>query len=290
MCACFKSVSAMTRLFIWGGVALLLHTGLLLIPVYDTPAVVSSGQGVSVRIQNTTLQSSPNQIADHQAAKSPGVQESVPAEKQVNVAASPENTSTEISESSAAIAKQRKPKPVQTQPVQAVNRTTTAVAQNTKPVVKKSAPHKQVTSIQAETLTAADNLKVQPSTANEVAAHKEPHLNEQAAATQERLKAAKQERTSATQERLIAARPASNKKPKYPRRAIIRNQQGSVRVELLIKQNGFVEEATLLESSGFPLLDKSVLKYVNEERFIAALDKGLPVASTQLFTYRFILQ
>ncbi|MFY0678567.1 MAG: TonB family protein [Neptuniibacter sp.] len=256
--------------------ALLLHTGLLLIPVYDTPAVVSSGQDVSVRIQNTTLQSSPNQIADHQAAKSPAVTEPVPAEKQVNVAASPENTSTEKSESSAAIAKQSKPKPVQTQPVQVVNRTATSVVQNTKPVVKKSVQPKQVTRIQAETLTAADNLKVQPSTANVVAAHKKPHLNEQA--------------TTATQERLIAARPASNKKPKYPRRAIIRNQQGSVRVELLIKQDGFVEEATLLESSGFPLLDKSVLKYVNEERFIAALDKGLPVASTQLFTYRFILQ
>ena len=283
MCACFKSVSAMTRLFIWGGVALLLHTGLLLIPVYDTPAVVSSGQGVSVRIQNTSLQSSPNQIVDHQAAKSPGVMEPVPAEKQVNVAASPENTSTEISESSAAIAKQSKPKPVQTQPVQIVNRTATSVVQNAKPVVKKSAQSKPVTRIEAETLTTAENFEVQLPSANVVAAHKKPHLNEQATA-------AKQERLSATQERLIAARPASNKKPKYPRRAIIRNQQGSVRVELLIKQDGFVEEATLLESSGFPLLDKSVLKYVNEERFIAALDKGLPVASTQLFTYRFILQ
>ncbi|MGI1670375.1 MAG: TonB family protein [Neptuniibacter sp.] len=263
--------------------ALLLHTGLLLIPVYDTPAVVSSGQGVSVRIQNTTLQSSPNQIADHQAAKSPAVQESVPAEKQVNVAALPENSSTEIakpsteiSESSAAIAKQSKPKPVQTQPVQTVNRTATTVVQNTKPALKKSVQPKPVTRIEAETLTTADNLKVQSSTANVVAAHKKTHLNEQDAV--------------ATQELLIAARPASNKKPKYPRRAIIRNQQGSVRVELLIKQDGFVEEATLLESSGFPLLDKSVLKYVNEERFIAALDKGLPVASTQLFTYRFILQ
>ncbi len=283
MCERFKSVSAMTRLFIWGGVALLLHTGLLLIPIYDSPAVVSSGQGVSVRIQNTTLQSSTNQIADHQASKSPAVQESMPAEKQVNVAALPEYSSTEIakpstekSESSAAIAKQSKPKPVQTQPVQAVHRTATSVAQNTKSVVKKSAQPKPVTTIEAETLTAADNLKVQPSTANVVAAHKKPHLNEQDAV--------------ATQEKLIAARPASNKKPKYPRRAIIRNQQGSVRVELLIKEDGFVEEATLLESSGFPLLDKSVLKYVNEERFIAALDKGLPVASTQLFTYRFILQ
>lgn len=276
MCACFKSVSAMTRLFIWGGVALLLHTGLLLIPVYDTPAVVSSGQGVSVRIQNTTLQSSPNQIVDHQAAKSPAVQESMPVEKQANVATEPVKPSSEISESSAAITKQSKPKPVQTHPVQAVHRTATTVVQNTKPALKKSVQPKPVTRIEAETLTTADNLKVQSSTANMVAAHKDSHLNEQDAV--------------ATQEKLIAARPASNKKPKYPRRAIIRNQQGSVRVELLIKQDGFVEEATLLESSGFPLLDKSVLKYVNEERFIAALDKGLPVASTQLFTYRFILQ
>lgn len=274
MCEYLISSYSMTRLLIWSGVALLLHAGLLFIPVYDTPAVGSSGQGVFVRIQNSANQ---NQNAhsslvnsssvNSSSLQSPTVKDRVSAEKLANVTPSPEKTGAEI-------AKISKPKPVQTQPVQELSRAKMAVAENVKPIVKKSAQSKPESATDADTVKPAEKLEADSSSVNEVAAHKETHLTGDAVSTKQKL---------------ISARPASSKKPKYPRRAIVRNQQGSVRVELLIKEDGFVEEATLLESSGFPLLDKSVLKYVNEERFIAALDKGLPVASTQLFTYRFVL-
>ncbi|WP_420598055.1 TonB family protein [Neptuniibacter sp.] len=267
----------MTRLLIWSGVALLLHAGLLFIPVYDTPAVGSSGQGVSVRIQSSANQNQTDHNAhsslvnsssvNSSSPQSPAVKDRVSAEKLANVTPTPEKPSAEI-------AKISKPKPVQTQPVQELNRAKITVAENITPIVKKSAKPKPVAAVDANTVNTAEKLEADSSSVNEVAAHKETHLTGGAVSTKQKL---------------ISARPASSKKPKYPRRAIVRNQQGSVRVELLIKEDGFVEEATLLESSGFPLLDKSVLKYVNEERFIAALDKGLPVASTQLFTYRFVL-
>ena len=85
------------------------------------------------------------------------------------------------------------------------------------------------------------------------------------------------------------AKPISTRQPKYPRRAIVRNQQGSVSVELLISEDGLVERAELLKSSGYELLDRSVMKFVDKERFIAALEQGQPIASTQLFTFRFVL-
>ena len=274
MCEYLISSYSMTRLLIWSGVALLLHAGLLFIPVYDTPAVGSSGQGVSVRIQNSANQ---NQNAhsslvnstsvNSSSLQSPTVKDRVSAEKLANVTPTPEKPSAEI-------AKISKPKPVQTQPVQELSRAKMTVAENIKPIVKKSAQPKPESATDTDTVNTAEKLEADSSSVNEVAVHKETHLTGDAVSTKQKL---------------ISARPASSKKPKYPRRAIVRNQQGSVRVELLIKEDGFVEEATLLESSGFPLLDKSVLKYVNEERFIAALDKGLPVASTQLFTYRFVL-
>lgn len=269
MCEYLISSYSMTRLLIWSGVALLLHAGLLFIPVYDTPAVGSSGQGVSVRIQNSANQNqnAHSSLVNSSSPQSPAVKDRVSAEKLANVTPTPEKPSAEI-------AKISKPKPVQTQPVQELSRTKLTVAENIKPIVKKSAQSKPESATDADTVKPAEKLEADSSSVNEVAAHKETHLTGDAVSTKQKL---------------ISARPASSKKPKYPRRAIVRNQQGSVRVELLIKEDGFVEEATLLESSGFPLLDKSVLKYVNEERFIAALDKGLPVASTQLFTYRFVL-
>ena len=87
----------------------------------------------------------------------------------------------------------------------------------------------------------------------------------------------------------IMAKPISTRKPKYPRRAIVRNQQGSVSVELVISEEGLVERAELLKSSGYELLDRSVMKFVDKERFLAALEEGEPIASTQLFTFRFVL-
>lgn len=276
MCEHFKSACTMTRLLFWGVLALLLHTGLLLIPVYDTSAVVSSGQGVSVRIQNTTLKNSAGQIINHEPGKSPALQEPVSAENHENVLTQAVKPNAETSKPNVETLKQSKPQLQHLAPVKAVNPSEKIVALNQKTMVKTSQSSKPASAIETVAVKTTENPEVQPSSLNVASDHKKSDRNESAAV--------------ATKPRLISARPASSKKPKYPRRAIVRNQQGSVRVELLIKQDGFVEEATLLESSGFPLLDKSVLKYVNEERFIAALDKGLPVASTQLFTYRFVLQ
>ena len=48
----------------------------------------------------------------------------------------------------------------------------------------------------------------------------------------------------------------------YPSGARSRNQEGSVRVKLVINRKGKLEECLILESSGFALLDKGALKSV----------------------------
>jgi TonB family protein len=86
------------------------------------------------------------------------------------------------------------------------------------------------------------------------------------------------------------ATPLSSQKPKYPKPAIVRNQQGKVTVRLLIDRAGKVQTVELIKSSGYRLLDKSVLRFVEQEKFVSASQKGIPVDSTQEFSFRFVLK
>ena len=55
--------------------------------------------------------------------------------------------------------------------------------------------------------------------------------------------------------------------PDYPRKAQRRNQQGIVMVEALVDENGEILEITVIESSGYPLLDRAALKAVARWEF-----------------------
>lgn len=86
------------------------------------------------------------------------------------------------------------------------------------------------------------------------------------------------------------AQPLSDNNPKYPRRAIIRNQQGRVKVSFLVDESGYVDNIELIESSGYALLDDSVFRFAEQERFIPATQDGIPIASNQSYLFRFVLQ
>jgi len=89
---------------------------------------------------------------------------------------------------------------------------------------------------------------------------------------------------------MTQATPLSSQKPKYPKPAILRNQEGKVIVTLLIDKAGKVQTAELIKSSGYRLLDKSVLRFVKREKFVPANQNGIAVDSTQEFSFRFVLK
>lgn len=88
---------------------------------------------------------------------------------------------------------------------------------------------------------------------------------------------------------LTQARPQSSQRPKYPNPAIIRNQQGKVIVRLLVDRNGKVQTTELLKTSGYRMLDMSVLRFVEQEQFVAATQNGKAIDSTQVFAFKFVL-
>ncbi len=53
-----------------------------------------------------------------------------------------------------------------------------------------------------------------------------------------------------------------NPPPEYPRRAMQRNQQGTVVLEVLVNSRGRVEEIEVAESSGYSVLDRAALEAV----------------------------
>lgn len=278
-------IKPMTRLLIWGGVALGLHAVLLLVPIYDTSldSAVGSG-GVSVHIKN----------AQSSGQTNAGVQ-ALPAPQQINLA---DSSGTH---NAAAPELESMPEAVKLQG----NFSAPSNVVPEKIAIKQEVmPSKLMAGVKSDKVVAttqettdkprivtentiASNAAIKQEMPENPTSKDSDDIVENA---QDLAKSDNHENISAKKSRLISARPVSKNKPKYPRRAIIRNQQGDVKVELLIKHDGLVEEAVLLESSGFPLLDKSVMKFVNKERFIAALENGIPVASTQLFTYRFVLK
>jgi len=81
--------------------------------------------------------------------------------------------------------------------------------------------------------------------------------------------------------------PQSHRKPKYPRRAVVRNQQGRVEVSMWIDTDGLANQVKLLHSSGHSMLDQSVMHFIEQEKFHPAMRDGTAVASSQVFSFRF---
>ena len=81
----------------------------------------------------------------------------------------------------------------------------------------------------------------------------------------------------------------SGRKPVYPQRAILRNQQGRVVVKLTVTSLGKPKNPSILNSSGYNILDEAVLEFINRELFMPALQGQERVTSEQLFAFRFEL-
>jgi protein TonB len=62
--------------------------------------------------------------------------------------------------------------------------------------------------------------------------------------------------------------------PKYPEEAKKRGEQGTVRLLLLVNEDGYVTQAKVLKSSGFLALDRAGLESSGEWRFLPGKVNG----------------
>ncbi len=81
-----------------------------------------------------------------------------------------------------------------------------------------------------------------------------------------------------------------NPKPEYPSLSRKRSQQGTVILEVKVRQDGSVADVSLSKSSGFGLLDKSAMKTVYRWKFIPGSHNGRPVGMKVLVPIQFVLQ
>ena len=78
--------------------------------------------------------------------------------------------------------------------------------------------------------------------------------------------------------------------PNYPRRALRRNQQGTVLVRARVTPTGDIAEVVVHQSSGFSLLDQSALAAVNQWTFEPAYRNGLAIEAWVQVPVNFIIR
>jgi len=72
-----------------------------------------------------------------------------------------------------------------------------------------------------------------------------------------------------------------NPAPKYPAKARAAGQEGRVGLRIFLDQKGMVKQITIIQSSGFPLLDQQAYKTIAEKwRFIPAYAGEQPIDAT----------
>jgi periplasmic protein TonB len=100
------------------------------------------------------------------------------------------------------------------------------------------------------------------------------------------------EREALSQQEIKEARPLyrDNPPPDYPRRAMQRNQQGTVFLEVLVNSRGRVEEIKVAESSGYSILDRAARDAVRDWVFKPGRKAGRPVDTWVRLPVRFELQ
>lgn len=82
----------------------------------------------------------------------------------------------------------------------------------------------------------------------------------------------------------------SNPKPAYPELARKRGQEGTVRLLVSVNEQGQVDEITITQSSGWPMLDAAALKTVRRWRFVPAMRTGIPITDKVIVPVRFALK
>ena len=78
--------------------------------------------------------------------------------------------------------------------------------------------------------------------------------------------------------------------PVYPKRAILRNQQGRVVVKLTVTRKGKGKNPQIITSSGYSILDNAVLNFIHKELFMPAHKGEEKITSEQIFSFRFELK
>ncbi|MEJ6078634.1 energy transducer TonB [Vibrio sp. 1-Bac 57] len=79
----------------------------------------------------------------------------------------------------------------------------------------------------------------------------------------------------------------SGKKPKYPQRAALRQQKGQVKATMIVMKNGQTMAVKLTTSSGHEMLDKAVLNFIENERFMPALKGQDKISSEQSYSFSY---
>jgi protein TonB len=81
-----------------------------------------------------------------------------------------------------------------------------------------------------------------------------------------------------------------NAEDRYPTAAKQAGQEGVVKVRVCVDEKGKTTEASLAETSGFPLLDDAGVKIAQESRFKAAQKGGQNISSCATLPIRFALK
>jgi protein TonB len=76
-------------------------------------------------------------------------------------------------------------------------------------------------------------------------------------------------------------------RPRYPLGSRLRGEEGRLRVRLRVNRQGGVGEAELIQSSGFPALDRVALESARKARFVTR--SGSPAAGDVVLSFRFQL-
>ena len=97
------------------------------------------------------------------------------------------------------------------------------------------------------------------------------------------------DQTGKTRGRFTSVKPLKTERPLYPRIAREQGWQGKVVVRAQITAEGSVKQATIQESSGFPVLDESAVQAVTTWSFEPAKNGEFAVASTVALPIRFDL-
>jgi len=84
--------------------------------------------------------------------------------------------------------------------------------------------------------------------------------------------------------------PVFNPKPVYPKLARRRQYQGKVIVRAHVDIHGRVARVDLVQSSGYPVLDRSAKEGVLQWRFVPATRKGVPVEAVVEFPVIFRIE
>lgn len=255
----------MMRWFFWGLLALSAHASLLLLPLSDLQTVNAGRSEVTVKISSLAGEVKPVPDLSRQVS---------------TVSLSDHEADVHL------------PTPSISEPAHPVGRAAEQKPVNADKAVQKLPVKSQIAqtkSVAKRPVTTENVERIVEKQTVETAESSRSDQNNQEVNHRERTLSIAENPEKQVAKRPVYAQPASNRKPKYPRRAIVRNQQGSVSVELVIKKNGEVGKATLLSSSGYSLLDRAVMTFVDNERFLPRIEQGIPVDSTQLFIYRFVL-